>query len=132
LEVQLPFLQHVLGNEWTLVPIVVGRAAALDVADVLAALWGGGETVVVISTDLSHYHDYATAAELDRSTADSIVARDAHAIELERACGAYPLRGLLELSKRTGLDIELLDLRCSGDTAGDRTKVVGYGAFSVT
>ncbi len=132
LEVQLPFLQHVLGDQWTLVPIVVGVAPALDVADVLAALWGGSETAVVVSSDLSHYHDYATAKEIDRRTAAAIVAREVDRIAPEFACGAHPLRGLLELSQRAGLEIELLDLRNSGDTAGDRTKVVGYGAFSVT
>ena len=88
---------------------------------------------MVISSDLSHYHDYATAAELDRSTADSIVARGrATRSNWNVPVAPYPLRGLLELSQRAGLDIELLDLRCSGDTGGDRTKVVGYGAFSVT
>jgi AmmeMemoRadiSam system protein B len=131
LEVHLPFLQHLLGDHWTLVPIAVGQATALDVADVLAALWGGAETLVVVSTDLSHYHDYATAKEIDRRTAAAIVARNADRIGSEDACGAHPLRGLLELSHRVGLDVELLDLRNSGDTAGDRSKVVGYGAFSV-
>ena len=132
LEVQLPFLQYVLGDDWSLIPLVVGRATALDVADVLAALWGGSETAVVISSDLSHYHDYATAAEIDRRTAELIVRREVNSIGPELACGAYPLRGLLELSRRAELDIELLDLRSSGDTAGDRNKVVGYGAFAVT
>lgn len=132
LEVHLPFLQHVLEGSWSLVPIVVGRAAPLDVADVLAALWGGSETLVVVSTDLSHYHDHAMAAELDRRTAAAIVARDVDGISTSDACGAHPVRGLLELSRRAGLDVELLDLRSSGDTAGDRAKVVGYGAFSIS
>ena len=131
LEVQLPFLQHVLGNGWRLVPIVVGRASAISVADVLAALWGGSEALVVVSTDLSHYHDYATAAELDLHTADAIIREDVEALVPADACGAVPFRGLLELSRRAGLDIELLDLRSSGDTGGDRGKVVGYGAFAV-
>ena len=86
----------------------------------------------MISTDLSHYHDYATAAEIDRRTAESIVRREASSIRPELACGAYPLRGLLELSRRAEFDIQLLDLRSSGDTAGDRSRVVGYGAFTVT
>ena len=131
LEVHMPFLQHVLDDGWSLVPILVGRAEAIPVADVLAALWGGRETVVVVSTDLSHYHDYATAAELDRHTADAIVREDVDAVESADACGAAPVRGLLELSRRAGLQIELLDLRSSGDTGGDRQKVVGYGAFAV-
>jgi AmmeMemoRadiSam system protein B len=132
LEVHLPFLQHVLTRSWTLVPIVVGGASAIAVADVLASVWGGADTLVVISTDLSHYHDYPSAAALDRRTADAIVAREVDTIFPADACGAHPLRGLLELSRRAGLEVELLDLRSSGDTAGDRTKVVGYGAFAVT
>jgi AmmeMemoRadiSam system protein B len=131
LEVHIPFLQHVLGIEWTLVPIAVGRATPLEVADVLAAMWGGPETAVVVSTDLSHYHDHATAAALDRRTAAAIVDRDVAAISVTDACGAHPLRGLIELTRTAGLGIELLDLRSSGDTAGDRDKVVGYGAFTV-
>jgi AmmeMemoRadiSam system protein B len=131
LEVHVPFLQHVLGEGWQLLPIVVGQATPLDVADVLAALWGGHETLVVISTDLSHYHDYRTAAELDRRTAAAIVAGNVEGVSTEDACGAHPLRGLLELSRRAGFAIELLDLRSSGDTAGDRSRVVGYGAFAV-
>jgi AmmeMemoRadiSam system protein B len=132
LEVHLPFLQHELGSDWQLLPIVVGQATPLDVADVLAALWGGHETLVVISTDLSHYLDYRSAAELDRRTAAAIVERDVSAVTTEQACGAHPVRGLLELSRRAGFEIELLDLRSSGDTAGDRSRVVGYGAFAVT
>jgi MEMO1 family protein len=131
LEVQLPFLQRVLGPDWILVPVAVGNVTPLAVADVLAALWGGTETAVVVSTDLSHYHDYATATDLDQRTAEAIVSRDLDAISTTDACGANPLRGLLELTQRAGLEIELLDLRNSGDTAGDRTKVVGYGAFAV-
>jgi AmmeMemoRadiSam system protein B len=132
LEVHLPFLQHVLTRPWTLVPIVVGRAPAIEVADALASVWGGTDTLVVVSTDLSHYHDYPSAAALDRRTADAIVAREVDTIDPADACGAHPLRGLLELARRAGLEVELLDLRSSGDTAGDRTKVVGYGAFAVT
>jgi len=132
LEVHLPFLQRVLVGSWTLVPIVVGHAEPIAVADVLASAWGGSETLVVVSTDLSHYHDYATASALDRRTAESIVAREVDRIAPSDACGAHPLRGLLELSRRAGLGVELLDLRSSGDTAGDRNKVVGYGSFAVT
>lgn len=131
LEVQLPFLQRVIERDWTLVPFAVGRANAIQIADVLAMLWGGRETLVVVSSDLSHYYDSATANTLDHQTAAAIVACDVDSISTSDACGAHPIRGLLELSRRTGLDVEQLDLRNSGDTAGDRSKVVGYGAFAV-
>ena len=131
LEVHLPFLQTLLRLEWGLLPLLVGDASPIAVADVLAPLWGGSETLVVVSSDLSHYHDHGTAEVLDRRTAAAIVARDVEAISTADACGSRPLRGLLELSRRAGLEVELLDLRNSGDTAGDRAKVVGYGAFAV-
>jgi AmmeMemoRadiSam system protein B len=131
LEVHLPFLQVVLRREWTLVPLLVGEAIPIEVADVLAPLWGGPETLVVVSTDLSHYHDHDTAEVLDRRTAAAIVRREVDAIHGHDACGARPVRGLLELSRRAGLEVELLDVRNSGDTAGDRARVVGYGAFAV-
>lgn len=131
LEVQVPFLQRVLGDGWCLVPVVVGTANADDVAGLLDRLWGGPETLVVVSTDLSHYHDQPTAQRLDAATAASIVARDPAAIEPDRACGAFPLRGLLELARRRGLGVQQLDLRTSGDTSGDRSRVVGYGAFAL-
>jgi AmmeMemoRadiSam system protein B len=132
LEVQLPFLVRTLGPDITVLPVVVGQAPAHQVADLLEAVWGGPETLVVISSDLSHYHDHTTATELDRRTAEAIVARRGEAIGSRDACGAHPLRGLLEVAERRGLDIELLDLRNSGDTAGDRSRVVGYGAFAAT
>jgi AmmeMemoRadiSam system protein B/AmmeMemoRadiSam system protein A len=132
LEVHLPFLQRVLGEGWTLVPIVVGQADRTHVADVLDAVWGGDETLIVISTDLSHYHDHATAQQLDRDTATAILAGDADAMAPARACGAYPVRGLLTAAGRHHLDIELVDLRNSGDTAGPADRVVGYAAFVLT
>jgi AmmeMemoRadiSam system protein B len=132
LEVHLPFLQRVLVGPWELVPIVVGRAAPIEVADVLATLWGGSETLVVVSSDLSHYHDYGTAVALDQRTAAAIVGCEVDAITPQDACGAHPVRGLLELCRRAGLDVELLDLRNSGDTGGERTSVVGYGAFALS
>lgn len=131
LEVHLPFLQCALGEGWELLPLVVGRAAPGVVADVLAAVWDGPETAVVVSTDLSHYHDHPTARALDERTAAAIVARHPDEIGPADACGAFPLRGLLELCRRAGHGVELLDLRTSGDTAGDRSRVVGYGAFAV-
>ena len=95
-------------------------------------VWGGPETLIVVSSDLSHYHDYATARARDRRTAAAIVAADAAAIADDDACGARPIRGLLVAARRHGLAVRLLDLRSSGDTAGDRDRVVGYGAFTVS
>jgi MEMO1 family protein len=131
-EVQLPFLQRVLGREgWTLLPVVVGRADQQAVADVLDDLWGGPETLIVISSDLSHYEPYAAAQAHDSATAAAIVTRDASSIDVDDACGAHPLRGLLEVARRHDLAVDLIDLRNSGDTAGDRDRVVGYGSFLV-
>jgi MEMO1 family protein len=131
-EVQLPFLQRVLGREgWTLLPIVVGRADQRMVADVLDDLWGGPETLIVISSDLSHYESYEAAQAHDSATAAAIVTGDASSIEVGDACGAHPLRGLLEVARRHDLTVDLIDLRNSGDTAGDRERVVGYGSFLV-
>ena len=130
LEVQLPFLQAVLGP-FSLVPLVVGHASPEDVAGVLRALWGGGETLVVVSTDLSHYLPYDEARALDRRTAGQVLALDAAGLGPEQACGRAPLRGLLVEAARRGLSVELLDLRSSGDTAGGRDEVVGYGAFAL-
>lgn len=130
LEVQLPFLQSILGD-FSLVPFSVGDATAEEVAAVLEMCWGGPETLVVISTDLSHYHRYAEAVQLDARTAAAIVACRPGAVEDSDACGAYPLRGLLQVVAEYGYDVEQLDLRNSGDTAGDHDRVVGYGAFAV-
>ena len=131
LEVQLPFLQRLFGAV-SLLPLAVGDARPHEVAEVLDVLWDGPETLVLVSTDLSHYLDYASARMRDERTAAAIVAADAAAIEDDDACGARPLRGLLVAAARRGLDVRLLDLRSSGDTAGDRDRVVGYGAFAVT
>jgi hypothetical protein len=131
LEVQLPFLQRVLG-EIAVLPLVVGDASTDDVAQVLDAVWGGNETLVVVSSDLSHYHDYDTARRLDARTAAAIVAGNGDAIKDDDACGARPVRGLLETAGHRGLGIRLIDLRTSGDTAGDRDSVVGYGAFALS
>jgi hypothetical protein len=128
LEVHLPFLQEVLG-EFRLVPLVVGDAEAAEVAEVLESLWGGPETLVVISSDLSHYHDYRTAQARDTATSCAIEALRPEAIHYEDACGRNPLNGLLELARRHGYAVEAIDLRNSGDTAGPRDRVVGYGAY---
>lgn len=130
LEVQVPFLQAVLG-EFRLLPIVIGDAGPQEVARALELVWGGPETVVVVSTDLSHYHPHRDAVRLDARTASAIVARDGAAIGDRDACGARPLRGLLEAAVRHDLTVQSLDLRTSGDTAGDLTSVVGYGAFAL-
>jgi AmmeMemoRadiSam system protein B len=132
IEVQLPFLQRVLGRErWALLPIVVGRADTAAVADVLDDLWGGPETLVVVSTDLSHYEPYELAQHHDAATTAAIVTRDASHVDTSDACGAHPMRGLIEVARRRDLAIDLVDLRNSGDTAGDRDRVVGYGSFVV-
>lgn len=129
LEVQLPFLQTVLG-EFSIVPVVVGQATARAVANLLETLWSGPETLIVISSDLSHYLDYETARGRDESTCRHIERLDT-AIQQEDACGATPLRGLLLAAKRRGMRIKTLDLRNSGDTGGDRDFVVGYGAWAL-
>lgn len=130
LEVQLPFLQ-VLFGDFKLVPVVVGDINAKAVAAVLKALWGGEETRIVISTDLSHYHSYVHAREIDASTGAAIRALQFEAIGPEQACGCMPLRGLLSYARDHGLQIQEIERRNSGDTAGPRDRVVGYGAYAL-
>jgi MEMO1 family protein len=131
LEVHLPFLQRTV-REFSLLPLVVGHADPETVATVLDTVWGGTETLIVVSTDLSHYEDHATASVLDRRTADAITAGRPETIRPEDACGVHPVRGLLVAARRHHLHARLLDLRNSGDTAGPRDRVVGYGAFALT
>ncbi|SCZ56351.1 AmmeMemoRadiSam system protein B [Thiohalomonas denitrificans] len=131
LEVHLPFLQGLLGS-FRLVPLVVGDATPEETAEVLEHLWGSEETAIVISSDLSHFHDYATAQRLDRSTRDAIEQLDCSAIGHEDACGRNPIRGLLLAAKRRGLTVKTLQLGNSADAAGPRDSVVGYGAWSFT
>jgi AmmeMemoRadiSam system protein B len=128
LEVQLPFLQTVLGD-FALVPFVVGGASPQQVAEVMELLWGGPETLILVSSDLSHYHPYAAAQRLDKVTAEDILHLSALA-DHQQACGATPINGLIEVARRKGLKPQLLDLRNSGDTAGDKSRVVGYSAFA--
>ncbi|MHB8667034.1 MAG: AmmeMemoRadiSam system protein B [Burkholderiales bacterium] len=128
LEVQLPFLQRVLGA-FSLVPLAVGAATAAQVAEVIDELWGGEETLIVISSDLSHYHGYDEARAIDQGTARTILELSSD-IDHEQACGATPVAGMLLAARRHGLIAELLDLRNSGDTAGSRDRVVGYGSFA--
>jgi AmmeMemoRadiSam system protein B len=128
LEVELPFLQSLLG-EFSLVPLAVGSASGEEVAEVLDRLWGGPETLIVISSDLSHFLPSEAARRADRATADEILALGGP-LDPRQACGAVPINGLLEAARRRDLVPELLDLRNSADTAGDPSRVVGYGAFS--
>ncbi len=128
LEVHLPFLQEVLGD-FKLVPIAVGEASPQMVSEVLEALWGGDETLIVISSDLSHYYDYESARALDSATSRAIELLRPEDIGHEQACGRRPVNGLLLSAKKHHLRAKTLDLRNSGDTAGSRDEVVGYGAY---
>ena len=130
LEVQLPFLQETL-ETFMLIPLVVGDAAPEEIAMVLDRLWGGDETLIVISSDLSHYHDYATAQRMDRATSRAIESLRPQDIAFEDACGRLPVSGLLLAASRHGLRAETIDLRNSGDTAGSKDRVVGYGAYAL-
>ncbi len=130
LEVQLPFLQSVL-DDFKLLPLAVGDATPAEVAQVLEALWGGPETLIVISSDLSHFLRYDVAREVDRATTEDILAMRA-ALTHTQACGGTPVNGLLLAAARRHLRPELLGLCNSGDTAGDKSRVVGYASFSFT
>ena len=131
LEVQLPFLQRVLGEGFTFLPVAVSELSAAEAADLVEGFFGEEGTLVLVSTDLSHYHGVETARRLDRHTAEAVVARNAAALGEGDACGIFALRGLVELARRKQLPIELLDLRTSADTAGSPDRVVGYGAFAI-
>ena len=127
---QLPFLQCAL-DDFTLLPVVVGDSDEVAVAGLLDAVWGGSETLIVISSDLSHYHPYEEARRIDAATTRAIESGDYRRLDPEMACGCRPLRGLLKLARDKGLTIETLDLRNSGDTAGPRDRVVGYGSYAL-
>ncbi len=129
LEVQLPFLQTVLGD-FDLLPIVAGLAPAELVARTLEAAWNGPDTLIVISTDLSHYHTADEARQLDHATTSAILERRSDLSD-EQACGSSGVNGLMQVARKLGLSVQLLDQRNSGDTAGDRSRVVGYGSFAV-
>lgn len=129
LEVQLPFLQRML-DDFSVVPLAVGDATPDEVAEVIDALWGGAETLIVISSDLSHYLPYAVARDVDDETVQQILALGPPTLTHEQACGATPVNGLLAVARRRRLRPALLDLRNSGDTAGPRDQVVGYSAFA--
>lgn len=130
LEVQLPFLQSVLPS-FRLLPLAVGHTSPEAVAQVLERLWGGSETLIVVSSDLSHYLQYDDAREIDGLTAKRILAFDP-SISHDEACGATAVNGLLLAARRHHLRPGLIDLRNSGDTAGERNRVVGYGGFAFT
>ncbi len=128
LEVQLPFLQRVLDG-FALAPLLVGETAPEDVAEVIELLWGGPETLVVVSSDLSHFLDYDSARRSDAATARAIEALRPEDIAPDQACGRLPIQGLLRVARAHGLAVDRVDLRNSGDTAGSRDEVVGYGAW---
>jgi AmmeMemoRadiSam system protein B len=130
LEVHLPFLQTMLAD-FRLVPLAVGDATPAEVAEVLERLWGGDETLIVVSSDLSHYLPYAEAQAVDRQTTAKILGLR-NDVSHHEACGGTPVNGLALAARRHGLRPALVDLRNSGDTAGDRQRVVGYGAFTYT
>jgi AmmeMemoRadiSam system protein B/AmmeMemoRadiSam system protein A len=130
LEVQLPFLQSVLGS-FSLIPLAVGQSNAGEVAQVLDRLWDGDDTLILISSDLSHFHPYAEAKQIDGKTVADILALRP-LTHFEQACGALPINGVLEIARQRGLTIELVAQCNSGDTAGDKSRVVGYASFALT
>ena len=129
LEVQLPFLQACLEN-FSLVPLVVGQASALAVAEVIDFLWGKEDTLIVISSDLSHYHVYEEAQRRDDLTVKAIEQLTTD-LTGGQACGCCPINGMLKVAQRRGMEVQTLDVRNSGDTSGDKKRVVGYGAFAI-
>ncbi len=128
LEVHLPFLQTAL-DSFSLIPVVVGEATPEEVGEVLELLWDGPETLIVVSSDLSHYHDYETACRMDSATSRAIEELRPQDIRYDGACGRNPVNGLLHVARKRGMKATTIDLRNSGDTAGPRNQVVGYGAY---
>lgn len=130
LEVQLPFLQVVLG-EFSIVPLLAGRTSVAEVKEVLAPFWNDPQTLLVVSSDLSHYQDYDTARDVDSATAEVIQSGRINELRGERACGFLGIGGAVSLAAEHNVRPALLDLRNSGDTAGDKARVVGYSAFAI-
>lgn len=130
LEVQLPFFSEVFGSV-KLAPFVTCNTTPEEVSEVLNELWGGPETLVVISSDLSHYESYSQAVEKDHATAQAIVELNVRGLDSDHACGFTAISGLVHTARQRDMRVELLDLRNSGDTAGSRDQVVGYGAFAL-
>jgi AmmeMemoRadiSam system protein B len=129
LEVHLPFLQETLNN-FKIVPLVVGDIDPESVAEIIEMIWGGSETLIVVSSDLSHYMDYETAKTMDLATSNAIENLQPDKISHEHACGRTPVSGLIKVAQRNNLEVITLDLRNSGDTSGPRDQVVGYGAYA--
>ncbi len=130
LEVHLPFLQETLGF-FNLIPIITGDASPEEVAEVLEKMWGGPETLIVVSTDLSHYLDYESCRAVDASTVQAIESYHVDGIDHAQACGIVPIRGLLAVAHRKSLKVITLDVRNSGDFTGQHNRVVGYGAWAL-
>lgn len=128
LEVQLPFISQIL-PQCKIVPFLVGNTSYQEVAELLKKVWGGNETIIIVSSDLSHYHDYESAQKLDNETAAAIESLQPEKMNNNSACGRVAIQGLLQCAIDFGLKITKLDLRNSGDTAGDKSRVVGYGAY---
>ncbi|MEZ6191581.1 MAG: AmmeMemoRadiSam system protein B [Phycisphaerales bacterium] len=138
LEVHLPFLTHTLCDQpqteylgFSILPLLFGDVGYEHVAEVLGPFFDDLSTLIVVSSDLSHYHDYETAGAMDRQTAEAIIQNRGEAVTPDRACGYTAIRALLKCVESRGPDVSLLDLRNSGDTAGPRDRVVGYGAFII-
>jgi MEMO1 family protein len=129
LEVQLPFLQVLLGH-FRVLPVLVGDATAEEVSAALDVVWDGADTLIVVSSDLSHYLEYASTRRVDTGTADKIL-NCSTAITAKQACGHVCINGLMHTARQRRLRVELLDLRNSGDTTAERASVVGYGAFAL-
>ena len=129
LEVHLPFIHRALG-EVEILPILVGQAPLAQISQILDTLWGGPETAIIISSDLSHFHDYATAQAKDNATAQAIEKLQPAGVEGDAACGRFSIRGLIDQAQRRDLRVTALDIRNSGDTRGMRERVVGYGSFA--
>ncbi len=128
IEVHLPFLQSTLGN-FKLVPLVVGDAIPVEISEVLEDIWGGDETVIIVSSDLSHYQGYEKSVVMDRATTEAIINLKAGSIRHVDACGCNPINGLLKVAAKKGMTAKLIDQRNSGDTSGSQEQVVGYGAY---
>ena len=129
LEVQLPFITKIFGEEVQIIPLVVGEISIKDISEIFDFFWTDQQNFFIMSSDLSHFHDYKTALELDQKTSRIIENLDAHQLKPDFACGFYSLRGFLNVAKKENLKVKTLDLRNSGDTAGDKSQVVGYGSY---
>lgn len=129
IEVQIPFLQIAINSPFKLIPIVVGEASPLTVQEILEILWNGKKTLIVVSSDLSHYLNYDSAKQLDNETSQAIINFQPKMISYNQACGRIPIQGLLLAAKKHNLQSEMISLRNSGDTAGPKNQVVGYGTY---